>query len=205
MMKIWREIRVFQVIEQRLADQTRVIRTNDRLFEVKLDEIQRKIKEEGNTGEPRIELENTCNQQRSQDKGDVELTYTENLCNSLEDQGLTNDKIRVVEEVAEQMKTGKAPPNLRNVERKQLKSKSDEINRVLNYIVTENITPTSRLLKAAGCVVTKKLGFKTKLRKPQEPRWRKRINSLRKDITRLDRWSKNEIHNEATKDQLGNR
>ena len=32
-----------------------------------------------------------------------------------------------------------------------------EINRVLSYIVTENITPiTSQLLKAAGCVVANK-------------------------------------------------
>ena len=49
------------------------------------------------------------------------------------------------------MKTDKAPPNLRNVEREKLKSKNDETNILLNYIVTENITTTSRLLKAAGC------------------------------------------------------
>ena len=73
------------------------------------------------------------------------------------------------------MKTDKAPPNLRNVDRKELKSKSDEINRVLTYIVTENITPTSRLLKAVGCVVAKKLGFKTKLAKSQEPKWKKKV------------------------------
>ena len=107
------------------------------------------------------------------------------------------------------MKTDEAPFNLRNVERKQLKSNCDEINRVLNYIVTESITPTSWLLKAAGCVVAKKLSFKTKLAKPQEPRWRKRIkdkiNSLRNNLSRLDRWSKDKLHNEATKDQMRNR
>ena len=102
------------------------------------------------------------------------------------------------------MKTDKAPPSLRNVEGKQLKSKSDEVNRVL-YIVTENITPTSRLLKAAA----KKLTFKSKPAIPQEPRWKKRIrdniNSMRKDLSLLDRWSKDELHNEGTKIQLGNR
>ena len=99
------------------------------------------------------------------------MTNIENLFNRLQDQGLTNDEIGLVE----QMKTDKAPPNLRNVERKQSKSKSDEINKVLNYVVTENITSTSRLLKAAGCVVAKKLGFKTNLAKPQELRWKKII------------------------------
>ena len=33
----------------------------------------------------------------------------------------------------------------------------------------------------------------------------KRQDSLKKGISRLDRWSKDELHNEATKDQLGNR
>ena len=59
----------------------------------------------------------------------------------MKDQGLINDAIRQVEEVAEQMKPDKTLSNLRNVERKQLKSKSTEINRILNFIVTENITP----------------------------------------------------------------
>ena len=61
MMKIWREIGVFDVKEQRLADQTRAIRKNDGLSEVELDEIQRKIKEEENTKEPRTEKsKKTC-------------------------------------------------------------------------------------------------------------------------------------------------
>ena len=131
------------------------------------------------------------------------------MFNGLQDQGLRNDKTRLVEEVAEQIKIDKAPPNLKNVERKQLKSKSDEINRVLNYIVTESITTTSQLLEEAGCVVAKELGFKTKLAKLQEPRCKKRIkdkiNSLTKNLSHLDQWSKAELHNEATKDKLGNR
>ena len=132
MMKTQREIGVFEVTEQKLVDQTRAIRTNGWVSEVELDEIQRKIKEEENTEEPRIELLNTCDQQRSQDEDGVELRNIENLFNRLQDQRLTIDEIRLVEEVAQQMKTDKAPPISRNVVRKQLKSKSNEINRVLN-------------------------------------------------------------------------
>ena len=69
-------------------------------------------------------------------------------------------------------------------------------------IIETTITTTAII------IVTKKLGFKTKLTN-QEPRWKKRIkdkiNSLRKDLNRLDRWSKDELHNETSKDQLGNR
>ena len=60
MTKIQREIGVFESTEQRLANQTRVIRASGWLSEVKVDEIQSKIKEEENTYEPRIELQLTC-------------------------------------------------------------------------------------------------------------------------------------------------
>ena len=94
MMKIWREIGVFDITEQTLADQTRVIRTNGWLSKVELDEIQRKIKEEENREELRVELQNTCDQQRlPQDEDDSELTNTESLFNRLQDQGLMNDEL----------------------------------------------------------------------------------------------------------------
>ena len=93
-MKIWREIGVFDITEQTLADQTRVIRTNGWLSKVELDEIQRKIKEEENREELRVELQNTCDQQRlPQDEDDSELTNIESLFNRLQDQGLMNDEL----------------------------------------------------------------------------------------------------------------
>ena len=55
---------VFEVTEQGLADQTSVIRTNGWLSEKELDEIQRKIKEEENMEDPKIELQNTCGQRK---------------------------------------------------------------------------------------------------------------------------------------------
>ena len=94
MMKIWREIGVSDITEQTLADQTRVIGTNGWLSKVELDEIQRKIKEEENREELRVELQNTCDQQRlPQDEDDSELTNIESLFNRLQDQGLMNDEL----------------------------------------------------------------------------------------------------------------
>ena len=74
------------------------------------------------------------------------------------------------------MQTDEFPPNLRKTERKQLKLKLNEVSKILNYVATENIIPTSRLLKVARYVVARKLGFKTKLAKPQKPRYKKIIN-----------------------------
>ena len=43
MKKIWNEIRVFPVIEQRLADQARQIQTNKWLADIEIEEIRRKM------------------------------------------------------------------------------------------------------------------------------------------------------------------
>ena len=51
-----------------------------------------------------------------------------------------------------------------------MKLKLNEMNKILNYITIENITSKNRLLKAAGYAVARKLGFKTKVAKPQETR-----------------------------------
>ena len=43
MIAIWREIRTFEITEQRLVDQARVVSTYEWLTEVELEEIRRKI------------------------------------------------------------------------------------------------------------------------------------------------------------------
>ena len=45
-----------------------------------------------------------CDQKNSQDEDDIQLTNIENLFNRLQNQGLKNDEIRLVEEQAEQLK-----------------------------------------------------------------------------------------------------
>ena len=74
------------------------------------------------------------------------------------------------------------------------------ISRVLNYVVTENITPNKSDFEGRWLC-------SGKTTKPQVPRQKKRrkdkINLLRKDLCHLGRWSKDEIHNEATQRQGG--
>lgn len=52
----------------------------------------------------------------------------ENVHSRLQDQGLTDDEIRLIEEVAEQTKTDEILPNVRHFKRKRLKSKLNEVN-----------------------------------------------------------------------------
>ena len=86
----------------------------------------------------------------------------ENVLSELEDQGLTDDEIGLVEEVT-------------SFEKKQLKSKLNELNKILNYI------------EAAGYILARKDGSKRKVAKFRKPKWKKRIkdkvNLLRTDVT----------------------
>ena len=43
MLNVWKGIGVFELTEQRLADQARAVRTNGWLFEIELEEIQRNL------------------------------------------------------------------------------------------------------------------------------------------------------------------
>ena len=69
---------------------------------------------------PRIELQNTHDEERPNEELDVELMNNENVLSGLKDQCLTDDKIRLIKEVSEQMKTDEAPSNLTNSVRKRL-------------------------------------------------------------------------------------
>ena len=70
----------------------------------------------------RIELQNTHDEERPNEELDVELMNNENVLSGLKDQCITDDKIRLIKEVSEQMKTDEAPSNLTNFVRKRLQS-----------------------------------------------------------------------------------
>ena len=75
---------------------------------------------------------------------------------------------------------------------------------------TKDITPTNRLLLAAGQVVAKRLGVKKQQRKEKiVPWWKRRLNGqvvqLRKDISRLARIKSDELNNALLLESLEER
>ena len=70
------------------------------------------------------------------------------------------------------------PPNLRNIERRWLREKVNEVNKILTFIETKDIIQTNELLLAAGRVVAMRLGVKQRQRRPtMEQWWKRRINN----------------------------
>ena len=78
---------------------------------MKLNEIYRKTKEGQNIEELRTELQNT-HEKKSHEELDAELMNIENMLIGLQDQGLTDDEVGLIEKITAQMNTDRSPPNL---------------------------------------------------------------------------------------------
>ena len=73
----------------------------------------------------------------------------------------------------------------KKVDRKTLRSKTEKVNGVLQFVKTSNITQTNDLINAAGVWVAEQLGLKKfTIREKYLPRWKRRIEG---DIKRLTR------------------
>ena len=222
MIKIWKEIGVFDTTEQRLADQSRAIRTNGWLSEIEMEEIQREIEreqridevmstEEGTDMENSLEneCENDNRDETSEEETDEEISMTMILARMIESES-SEERKSLLQEFAEEVTKEEAPLNLRNVDRGRLKEAVRKINDLLTDIPTANLTETNKLLLAAACLAGKKVGAKKReTTSMAEPWWKRRLNGqiakLRKDLSRLDKWKSNQLKSMAVKEQLETR
>ena len=74
----------------------------------------------------------------------AEQSFTQEIVNRMEEKGCSMEEVQLA--------------NSRNIERKRLKEKVDEVNKVLAFMETKDTTHTNELLLAAGRVVAKRLG-----------------------------------------------
>ncbi|XP_068738998.1 uncharacterized protein [Montipora capricornis] len=213
MLGIWKERGVFEVSEQRLADQARAIRTNGWLSEIELEEISRAVSlgEENEQNQNGMD-ENT--QPEPEDNNNLSGHFVYNIdevTQRMERDGCNREKINLAREIMESMKNeSECPPNLRNVEKCRLRGKIAKVNEIIHYLETKDITETNDLLLAIGRVVARRLGVKRNERKPKtEPWWKKRIklqiSQLRKDLSRLERLKSGELQNITVREGLERR
>ena len=82
------------------------------------------------------------------EKGDLptKQSFTQEVVNSMEEKGCNMEDVQLTKETLASFKNGEEPqPNLRNIERKQLKEKVDEVNRM-----GKNPHQTCEILKENG-------------------------------------------------------
>ena len=224
MLNVWKETGVFELTEQRLADQARAIRSNGWLSEIELEEIQRNLENFHNNIDVRessssYDSTRRINTEISEEPVDHDAVVeskssvgnelsVQDLCNTLKREGLSDADISLVKSVLEGREKGNSPPdNLRNVDRKILKKYAAEINRILKYIPTKNITEMNSLLLAAGRVVQLKVGIKRSDNgKVQEPLWKRRhrlkMSRIRADLGRVEWWKRDESKSSDLKCEL---
>ena len=218
MKRLWDEKGVFEVSEQRLADQARAIRTNDWLTTVEIEEIKRNVEEEKVDSDNRerleVDIENNENEGEDRQSQENDANVEEEMIDdiNIRDESVSNntdiewfsDEDRdILEMILTRMRKEQddIPPNLRYVDRSKVKATTQKVNQIIQVIETSNITETNRLIIAAANVVADLLKCKrTELgdkKESKEPKWRRRIRckleKTRADLGRVDRLRKGEL------------
>ena len=167
MLNIWKERYHTETAEQCLCDLARMIRKNEWITKLELENIRRKVlqKEKGievnnndNTGERFYQDDENIH------KNEATQVDTENLG---EEKTMTQDILDLMKDNSRIELRG-----FNNIGRCVLAEWSRKINCILKHIRTENITDTNILIKAVIVYVGKKIGLKfveVKINKESEP------------------------------------
>ena len=189
MKKMWDEIGIFPVTEQRLADQAREIRTNKWLTDIEIEEIERQLGRHDSTVEVQEDEQEIIKrneneqpqleEQRAQEvlveQGHVskqqQETYRislfpyndEILVRKAEMKRCSEEEKELLRRMVKEIRCDpeKIPPILRYIDRKKVRAATANINKIVSLIKTETITETKKMV-----------GFKSKqLTGNRQPSW----------------------------------
>ena len=176
---------IFYVSEQRVCDQARAIRKNGWLTELELEMIQRRINGNVNYNEE----ENNITPEYTQSLDDVTETAEPNnrteLNFSVEE--ASEEELDIVNELNEiyNLKENCEGVMFKKVEYKKLNTAIREVNKVLPYFQTSNISETNNLIIAVSVWVARLLELKRQRQTGTvhpEPWWKSRIERDIKDL-----------------------
>ena len=181
MKKIWNQIGVFLVTEQRLADQARQIQTNKWLTDKEIKEIRRKLERKNSKVEVQENVQeiiedNENKQGQVEEQGAQEILVeqgheneqqqkTYHVCSFPEDDEILVKKaemeryneeekellMRVAKEIRHDPE--RIPPNLRYIDRKKVREATVKINKIVSLIKTETITETNSVLRVLAILL----------------------------------------------------
>lgn len=198
MHQAWKDKGMFEVTEQRLADQVRQILKKGWFTDIEIEEMKRKIIEE--SGEA---LEVDCGLNEIQDENTFthQDPYVENEAHHVPhepsetnlDSVFSMEELEIVTRIRSIMNSKERVriPNLRKVNKKLLNLQLEKVDTILGKIHTTNITSTNDLIYAGAVVVTERLGVKLNQKYDgKEPMWKRRldgqIKQLRKDLAMVE-------------------
>ena len=220
MLKIWSEIGLFELNEQKLAGQALAIKTNGWISDLEIEEIKREINLESQNNNSIIEQsaqmgdainnhERNCEQSNT-DTDRIPI-IDEQPDNNVEERmrhdGFTDDEINVYEMLSKELKKNiqEKQTNLRFIDRRKLKEVTSKVNKIIPYLTKNTLSQCNNIMKASANVVRDLLGIRKKCRQRQisEPWWKRRltnkINEIRKDLSILQSIKDNLIKNDTKK------
>ena len=202
---MWKDKGMFDIREQNLCDQARMIRKNEWLSAVELEMIKRYVLEDP--------IEQSLNEVEAQPVSDNELELVDNLNideNSesgieeivvLENNRRSDEQREIIREIIDIMKDEEKEfiPGFKRVERRKLAGVCEKVNEIVNDIQTETITETNNLLKSISIYCARKVGLKKpqkRNKKTKVPWWKRRlkdsIDEIRKHLNILERKQRGE-------------
>ena len=214
---IWRTEGSFEATEQRIVDQVKNIQRKGWLSKLQLEVIKRdlmNLNDERNRNSS-VDVANEANLeiseeehmlgQQSEVNQETERTDTVSYPDELEE-----DQSEILGRIKELMneESLETPINLRKFDRMKVKEKALVVDKVLQQVETGNITDTNKLIKVGALVTQELLGVKRPpaSEKKHEPYWERRIensiNSLRKDLSQLQRRDRGKLRREGDMKRL---
>ena len=181
--------------------------------EIELQEHQAETEHETTENSCNVNLEDLNDDVNGTSEDNVEITLDNNLQNieeKMRADGLGEEEIKIMRMMQEKLSKEEMqqPMSLRFIDRKKLKEKTLQVDKIIPYLGTNNLFQCNKILKAAGCVVERLVGVKKKriTRGKTEPWWKKRlinqINELRKEIGKLESCKNNTMKNEELRARL---
>ena len=205
MLAIWQEIGVFDISEQRLADQVRTIKNNNFLSTIELEELARNTTMENHN--EAIDESNEMNEIGEEIQTEEQATERENSGFDI-DETLSDEEKKILNLIKKKMEKHNEleSVNLRAMDRRKVKEKLNIVNRVLDKIKSRDITETNQIILAAANTVAELVGMKKGKKKMETPMWKKRllrqIAEIRKDVSRVEKWKEGKLKSDGLKDQL---
>lgn len=205
----WKEFGMFVISEEKLMGQIRQVRKSKWFTSVEIEELKTQtLKGRGNDENPEGEAsvsakgENTPDEiQYAAQEAQPSFNQAENRevevegADINEENGLDDESISILARLKELygQKQLCEPFNLRYVDRLQLSRETSKINKVLKYILSDDITKDGKLIRAAAYLLGERSGAKKSVKKEKkEPWWKRRlegdIQRLRKDLSKIDVW-----------------
>ena len=204
--KIWLDNGGSNVTEQRICDQRSKIEKEGWLTKVEREMIQRSL-----DGTAETQLPTVVEVDRNEDEPERVIVYdqhethadnhsnvpdnNESVVPDIEElEPLTEEEKSLLSRLNELMATENPPIfNLKKFNRYEVMSKTTMINKILKHLKPSTITETRNIMQAASSLVGELVGAKKVEAKPRkEPWWKRRIErdieSLRKDLSLIDRW-----------------